>query len=91
MIAGLGGDTGKTAVSVGLCRVWKREGYRVIPFKKGPDYIDMGWLSSAADHPCYNIDLFLMNREQILSSFSLNASDGDFAVIEGNRGMYAHL
>ncbi|TFG36344.1 MAG: cobyrinic acid a,c-diamide synthase, partial [Nitrospirales bacterium] len=56
MIAGLGGDTGKTAVSVGLCRVWKREGYRVIPFKKGPDYIDMGWLSSAADHPCYNID-----------------------------------
>jgi cobyrinic acid a,c-diamide synthase len=88
MIAGLGGDAGKTAVSVGLCRVWKREGYRVIPFKKGPDYIDMGWLSSAADHPCYNIDLFLMNREQILSSFSLNASDGDFAVIEGNRGIY---
>ncbi len=69
MIAGLGGDTGKTrsvSVSAGSGR---RRDYKVIPFKKGPDYIDMGWLSRAANHPCYNIDLFLMNKDQILSSF----------------------
>ena len=47
-IAGLGGDTGKTAISVGLCRVWHEKGYRVAPFKKGPDYIDMEWLSRGA-------------------------------------------
>ena len=45
MIAGLGGDTGKTSVSVGLCRFWKTTDYRVIPYKKGPDYIDMAWLA----------------------------------------------
>lgn len=88
MISGLGGDTGKTAVSVGLCRVWKKQGYKVVPFKKGPDYIDMGWLSRGAGHPCYNVDLFLMNKNQVLSSFSLNTSDSDIAVIEGNRGLY---
>ncbi len=87
-IAGLGGDTGKTAVSVGLCRVWQKKGYTVIPFKKGPDYIDMGWLSRGASQPCYNIDLFFMDKTQILSSFSLNTKNADIALIEGNRGLY---
>lgn len=88
VIAGLGGDTGKTAVSVGLCRVWQKQGHKVIPFKKGPDYIDMGWLSRGALHPCYNIDLFLMDKDQALSSFVLNTRNSDIAVIEGNRGLY---
>lgn len=88
MIAGLGGDTGKTAISVGLCRVWRKQGHRVVPFKKGPDYIDMGWLSRGAGHPCYNVDLFMMNREEVLSSFGMNTADADIAVIEGNRGLY---
>jgi cobyrinic acid a,c-diamide synthase len=87
-IAGLGSDTGKTVVSVGLCRVWKKQGYGIVPFKKGPDYIDMGWLSRGADHPCYNVDLFLMNKDQVLSSFSMNTRNADIAVIEGNRGLY---
>lgn len=87
-IAGLGGDTGKTAVSVGLCRVLHKKGHTVIPFKKGPDYIDMGWLSRGANHPCYNVDLFLMSKDQILSSFSLNTKNADIAIIEGNRGLY---
>lgn len=87
-IAGLGGDTGKTAISVGLCRAWQKRGHSVVPFKKGPDYIDMGWLSRAARRPCYNLDLFLMNREQALYSFGLNAGKADMAVIEGNRGIY---
>ncbi len=87
-IAGLGGDTGKTAISVGLCRVWHKQGYKVIPFKKGPDYIDMGWLSRGAGHPCYNVDLFLMSKDQVLSSFSLNTRKADIALIEGNRGIY---
>ena len=87
-IAGLGGDTGKTTISVGLCRVWQKQGHNVVPFKKGPDYIDMGWLSRGAGHPCYNVDLFLMNEEQVLSSFSINTKEADMVVIEGNRGIY---
>jgi cobyrinic acid a,c-diamide synthase len=87
-IAGLGGDTGKTVISVGLCRVWQKQGYKIVPFKKGPDYIDMGWLNLAAHHPCYNLDLFLMKRDQLLFSFGLNTRNADIAVIEGNRGLY---
>ncbi len=90
-IAGLGGDTGKTALSVGLCRYWQKKGNRVIPFKKGPDYIDMGWLSRGAKNPCYNIDLFLMNSAQILFSFSVHTKSSDIALVEGNRGLYDGL
>jgi cobyrinic acid a,c-diamide synthase len=87
-VAGLGGDTGKTALSVGLCRFWHEKGYSVTPFKKGPDYIDMEWLSRGAVRPCYNVDLFLMDKDQVLSSFCKNTRDTDIAVIEGNRGLY---
>jgi len=48
----------------------------------------MGWLSRGADHPCYNFDLFLMSKDQVLSSFSLNTKQAEIAVIEGNRGLY---
>jgi cobyrinic acid a,c-diamide synthase len=90
-IAGLGGNTGKTVISVGLCRAWQKNGLNVIPFKKGPDYIDMGWLSLAASHPCYNLDLFLMNKDQALFSFGIHTQHTDIALIEGNRGLYDGL
>jgi cobyrinic acid a,c-diamide synthase len=90
-IAGLGGDTGKTVISVGLCRVWQKKGLKVIPFKKGPDYIDMGWLNLGASHPCYNLDLFLMDKDKALSSFGIHTQHSDIALIEGNRGLYDGL
>ena len=90
-IAGLGGDTGKTVVSVGLSRLWREKGYHVVPFKKGPDYIDMSWLGLGTRHSCYNLDLFFMTEDQILFSFCLNTNQADIAIIEGNRGLYDGL
>jgi cobyrinic acid a,c-diamide synthase len=89
IIAALRGGSGKTIVSLGLAAAWRRHlGLRIIPFKKGPDYIDAGWLSVAAGHPCYNLDPFLMQPEQILRSFVLHSGKGDVSLIEGNRGLY---
>jgi cobyrinic acid a,c-diamide synthase len=87
-IAGLGGDSGKTVLAVGLCNHFYKKGLKVVPFKKGPDYIDMAWLKEGARYPCFNIDLFLMNDRQLLQSFELNTRRADIAVIEGNRGVY---
>ncbi|MCD6320329.1 MAG: hydrogenobyrinic acid a,c-diamide synthase (glutamine-hydrolyzing) [Candidatus Desulfofervidaceae bacterium] len=89
-ISGLSGDAGKTVISVGLGRVWTEQ-RRVILFKKGPDYIDMAWLALAAGHPCYNLDLFFIPSKQLYSSFLFNATKGDVAIIEGNRGLYDGL
>ena len=38
-------------------------------FKKGPDYIDAGWLGLAAGSPCYNLDPYLFDRNTLLDSF----------------------
>lgn len=88
VIAGLRGGAGKTTVSLGLIAAWRRKGLKVAAYKKGPDYIDAGWLSAAADRPCFNLDPFLIGREKVLTSFSKHFSDADCAVVEGNRGLY---
>jgi cobyrinic acid a,c-diamide synthase len=63
----------------------------VVPFKKGPDYIDAGWLTMAAGQPCYNLDPYMMSGEQILDSFWQHTEGARGAVIEGNRGLYDGL
>ncbi|MFH1091292.1 MAG: cobyrinate a,c-diamide synthase [Pseudomonadota bacterium] len=89
VVAAVRGGGGKTTVALGLISVWRKQGLRVIPFKKGPDYIDAGWLAQAAGEPCFNLDPFLMTQEQIRRSFAFRTAGRlDCAVIEGNRGLY---
>ncbi|MGD9330835.1 MAG: cobyrinate a,c-diamide synthase [Desulfobacterales bacterium] len=89
VVGALRGGSGKTIVSIGLIAALSAMKLRVAPFKKGPDYIDAGWLSLAAGHrPCYNLDTFLIEAEQIRRTYVTHSSDCDLAVIEGNRGIY---
>ncbi len=88
VIAGLSGGSGKSVASVALAAALRRRGQRIVAFKKGPDYIDAGWLTAAAGQPCWNLDPFLMSAEAVRASFQQHAADADFALIEGNRGLY---
>lgn len=88
VIAGLRGGSGKTIISIGLTRAWKNMGLKAAPFKKGPDYIDAGWLASAAQRPCYNLDPFLIGNEHLTSSFISHSGDADISIIEGSRGLF---
>ena len=88
MIAALRGGSGKTILSIGLIAAWKKQKKSIAPFKKGPDYIDTGWLALAAGRPCYNLDTFLLETPQILQSFMAHTRKDDIAVIEGNRGLF---
>ncbi|MCK5513715.1 MAG: cobyrinic acid a,c-diamide synthase, partial [Deltaproteobacteria bacterium] len=56
VVAGLSGGSGKSVVAVSLVAAYAGQGQRVVPFKKGPDYIDAGWMQLAAGQPCYNLD-----------------------------------
>ncbi|MDO9565779.1 MAG: cobyrinate a,c-diamide synthase [Candidatus Desulfaltia sp.] len=91
IITALRGGAGKTILSIGIIAAWTDLGKKVAPFKKGPDYIDAGWLALAAGRPCYNLDTFMIKEEQILNSFLSHSINKDIAVIEGNRGLYDGL
>jgi cobyrinic acid a,c-diamide synthase len=87
VIAGLAGDTGKTLVSLGLIRAFRRRGVNVAPFKKGPDYIDPAWLGAAAGCAARNLDTYLMSDPALRASLA-GAGHADLAIIEGNRGLF---
>ncbi len=88
VVAGLKGGSGKTTLSLGLLENFKKSGKKIVPFKKGPDYIDPGWLSKAAGRPCYNLDAFLFPEKKVLASFIKHSSGAEGALIEGNRGLF---
>jgi cobyrinic acid a,c-diamide synthase len=88
VVSGLRGGSGKTILSLAIVTSLKTKGLKVVPFKKGPDYIDAGWLAKASGVSCYNLDLFMMSAEQALNSFILHSGSSEMSLIEGNRGLY---
>ena len=88
VISAIRGGSGKTIISTGIIAAFKAAGKQISPFKKGPDYIDTGWLALAAGRPCYNLDTFLTPVDQVLTSFCSHSLYTDLSVIEGNRGLY---
>jgi len=87
-------SSGKTMVSIGLCAALKQRGHVVQPFKKGPDYIDPMWLglasgNGAAGRACRNLDLYLMERDDIVATFARHSAEVN--LVEGNKGLYDGL
>jgi cobyrinic acid a,c-diamide synthase len=82
-------SSGKTMVSIGLCAALAARGHVVQPFKKGPDYIDPMWLGQAAGHACFNLDLYLMENDDIVSTFARHSKEVN--LVEGNKGLYDGL
>ncbi len=88
VVAGTGGDSGKTLVSLGLVMSWRDGGHVVRPFKKGPDYIDAAWLEWASGEPARNLDTYLMGVDEVRQAFVDHATAQGFNLVEGNRGLY---
>ena len=85
------GHSGKTIVTVGLCKLLTQRGLSIQPFKKGPDYIDPSWLTLAAGRSCRNLDLFLIPEDKLLRSFHGSCDGVNLAVVEGAMGLYDGL
>ena len=88
VISATRGGSGKTTLTLGIVAAWRKLGRNIAVFKKGPDFIDAGWLGFAAGRQCYNLDLFMMERESLVRSFVEHTAGCDAAVIEGNRGLF---
>ena len=88
IISGLKGGSGKTLLSLGLAAALTRQGIRVKPYKKGPDYIDAAWLALAAGRDATNLDPFFLPPARLRALFQHSLPAHHLALIEGNRGLF---
>jgi cobyrinic acid a,c-diamide synthase len=63
-------------------------GYKVQPFKVGPDFIDPTHHTAICGKPSRNLDPFMMDERGVLETFEKASADADIAVIEGAMGLY---
>jgi len=88
VVAALKGGAGKTFLTVGLIAALRKRGVSLAVFKKGPDYIDAGWLGLAAGEESHNLDAYLFDRPVVAAAFNRASLGKDLAVVEGNRGLF---
>lgn len=80
--------SGKTTITLGLLRAFRRRGLVVRAAKAGPDYIDPAFHAAATGTPSVNLDSWAM-PPALLGSLLAKASDGaDLLVIEAAMGLF---
>ena len=88
VIAGITSGVGKTTISIAIIQGLLRRGYKVQPFKIGPDFIDPSYHNMISKRRSRNLDVWLMGIDGILESYLENSIDSDFTVLEGVMGLY---
>src|SRR3989475_8104211 len=92
IIAGTHSGVGKTSVTLGLLRALRRRGLTVQPFKVGPDFLDPGLHTIAADAAGARIsrklDAWLLSHATVVELFARAAENADIAIAEGMMGLY---
>jgi len=88
IIAGTSSGVGKTIIATGIMSALAARGYRVQPFKTGPDYIDPGYHTFVTGRVSKNLDTWLLSDDCILELFRRSAAGSDNSVVEGVMGFY---
>ena len=88
MIAGIGSGTGKTTLTCALLRNFYKQHKKVVAFKCGPDYIDPMFHKEVLHTPSYNLDLFMMGKENCTYLLEKHTRDAELSLIEGVMGFY---
>ena len=88
IVAGVTSGVGKTAVATAIMYALRRKGFRVQPFKVGPDFIDPSYHTTASKKKSRNLDVWMMAEQGVLECFNNACQGADIAVIEGVMGLY---
>ena len=88
LIAAPTSGSGKTTVARGLMALMVQKGYKVQPFKCGPDYIDTKFHEAVCGRPSVNLDTFMATPRHVRQLFSHYGADADICVVEGMMGLF---
>ena len=80
--------SGKTTIARGLMALLTQKGYRVQPFKCGPDYIDTKFHTAVCGRPSVNLDTFMATPEHVRELFACYGQDADVCIVEGMMGLF---
>ena len=64
------------------------KGYKVQPFKCGPDYIDTKFHEAVCERPSINLDTFMATPEHVRELFAHYGEDADVCIVEGMMGLF---
>ena len=88
LIAAPFSGSGKTTVARGLMALFRQQGYRVQPFKCGPDYIDTKFHAEVCGRPSINLDTFMATPDHVGQLFRHYGAEADICVVEGMMGLF---
>lgn len=88
MIAAPTSGSGKTTIARGLMALLSRKGYKVQPFKCGPDYIDTKFHEAVCGRPSINLDTFMATPEHVRELFHHYSAEADVCIVEGMMGLF---
>jgi cobyrinic acid a,c-diamide synthase len=88
LIAAPSSGSGKTTIARGLMALLTQKGYKVQPFKCGPDYIDTKFHEAVCGRPSINLDTFMASKEHVQDLFVRYGADADICIVEGMMGLY---
>ncbi len=88
LIAAPHSGSGKTTIARGLMALFTLKGYRVQPFKCGPDYIDTKFHAAVCGRASINLDTFMATPEHVRELFERYGEDADVCVVEGMMGLF---
>ena len=88
MIAAPTSGSGKTTIARGLMALLTAKGYKVQPFKCGPDYIDTKFHEAVCGRPSINLDTFMASKEHVRELFAYYGTEADICIVEGMMGLF---
>lgn len=88
LIAAPMSGSGKTTIARGLMALFTQKGYKVQPFKCGPDYIDTKFHAAVCGRPSINLDTFMATPQHVRELFARYGADADICIVEGMMGLF---
>ena len=88
MIAAPRSGSGKTTVTLGLLRAFKRRGVNVVGLKSGPDYIDPAFHAAASGREGVNLNSWAMPPELLAALAAQASADCGLMLCEASMGLF---